>query len=104
MTAINLNHIDASALPNEIRELVAALIEGTVKTLIVIAEIQGDSFMDAVYVDMDGGTSNRLATLGAIEVVKRDFMREEIESTREYIGHDDIVCDDGAEDDPKINN
>lgn len=87
---LDFTHIDASPLPDEVKELVSGLLEGRVKTLIVVAELQDNDFLEGIFVDLDGNTSHRYAVIGAIESVKRDFMRMEVESRVEYLELDDI--------------
>lgn len=72
------------ALPEPLKPIINMLIEGRIKTLIVIAEDSDKNISDMYRLDMDGGKSNKYAVLGAIEALKRDFMRTHIESRIEY--------------------
>lgn len=69
-------------LPPEVAPLVQALLEGRVKQVAIIAELENGVFMDC-YPILDP-RSNRLAMIGAIDVLKRDYMREEIQSRVDY--------------------
>lgn len=95
--ALKFDIAESDAMPEEVKLIVAGLIEGTIKSLVIIAEMQDGDFSDGYYVDMNDGKSHRMAILGAMETLKRDFMREEIESRREYVGLDDIIPPAGDE-------
>ena len=81
----------SDAVPEDLKMAMAGLIDGSIKSLIIIAEYQDGSFMDGYSVDINDGKSNTAAMIGAIEILKRDFMREEIKSRREYVGIDDVL-------------
>jgi hypothetical protein len=51
---------------------------------------------------MEGGESNRYAVIGALESVKRDFMRLEVESRVDYVEPDDLIFDDDDDDDDEF--
>lgn len=95
--SIPLNHIDASALPDEVRDLIGALIEGRVATLMLIAEIKepdGQSaWIQDVSINMDGNDSNMRAAVGTLEIVKDEVM------SLTLFGDDDIEMPVGDPDD-----
>lgn len=73
---------NAGALPQEAQEFVRMLIEGQVKQFIVVAELNEGLMFDQIeFLDDD---ADRFRMLGGIESVKRDYMREVIESRVEY--------------------
>ena len=106
MKKFDISNMQADALPDEVKTLVVNLLEGRVKSLIIIAELQDQAgFLEGVFVDMEGGGSNRYAVIGALESVKRDFMRMEVESRVDYVEMDDIVfMDDDDDDEPEKEN
>lgn len=100
MKNFDYSKMQESALPDEVKTLVVLLLEGRVKSLIIVAELQeGVGFMEGIFVDMEGGDSNRYAVIGALESVKRDFMRMEVESRVDYIEPGDLMFDDDDDDD-----
>ena len=106
MKKFDISNMQADALPDEVKTLVVNLLEGRIKSLIIIAELQDQAgFPEGVFVDMEGGESNRYAVIGALESVKRDFMRMEVESRVDYVEIDDIVfMDDDDDDEPEKEN
>lgn len=94
--------MQADALPREVKELVVNLLEGRVKSLVVVAELD-DGFLSGIFVDMEGSVSNRFSVVGALECAKRDFMRMEIKSRVDYVEPDDIIFDDDDDDFEKEN-
>lgn len=70
------------AVPPEVAPPVQALLEGRVKQCVIIFEDSNGDFLDC-YPILDDNAS-RLAMLGAIETVKRDYMRSEIDSRVRY--------------------
>lgn len=72
-------------IPPQIAPLLKALLEGRVKQMVVIAEMDDGAIMDAFPIIDD--KANRFAMLGAIETVKRDYMRCELQSRVEYVQH-----------------
>ena len=101
MNKLDLSKMQESVLPEEVKTLVSLLLEGQVKTLIISAELQENEFMEGIFVDMDGGESNRYAVIGSMESVKRDFMRMECGSRVDYVEMDDIVFEDDDDEDAK---
>lgn len=95
MSQFDFSKMQESALPDEVKTLVGLLLEGRVKSLIIVAELQEDSgFMEGIFVDMEGSYSNRYAVIGALESVKRDFMRMEVESRVDYVEPGDLIFGD----------
>lgn len=94
--------IGSSAMPPELRELVGDLIEGRVRTLLFVAELT-DGQADGIYVNIDGHDTNTLAIIGALEVLKRDFMRAYTASRVEYVSFDDVIDDDDGEQETQPN-
>lgn len=74
-------------LPESVAPLVQAIIEGRVKQMCIIVELDDGNFMDCYPVIDD--ECNRYSMLGAIEVLKRDYMRTHIESRIQYVEQDD---------------
>jgi len=70
-------------LPDEIKPLVSLLLEGKIRSMAVVFETNDSDVGDAWFLDIDS-ESNRYTLLGAIEALKRDYMRLEIESRLEY--------------------
>ena len=100
MKKFDISNMQADALPDEVKTLVVNLLEGRIKSLIIIAELQDQAgFLEGVFVDMEGGDSNRYAVIGALESVKRDFMRMEVDSRVDYVEMDDIIFMDDDDDD-----
>lgn len=78
---------DAGAMPEEVRELVQALIEGRVKQMLFIAEMQEGTIADMFkIIDQN---ANRFTMVGAIESMKRDYMRAQIQPRIEYVERTD---------------
>lgn len=73
---------DAGAMPEEVSALVTALLEGRVKQMLLIVELEDNKIMDMFKIIAPD--SNRYSMLGAIEVVKRDYMREQTQARIEY--------------------
>jgi ABC-type phosphonate transport system ATPase subunit len=78
-----LSEVSFEAVPNEVKPLVAGLLSGQIKSLAVVFETIDGDVGDAWFLDIDDN-SNRYTLLGAIESLKRDYMRCEIESRLEY--------------------
>jgi hypothetical protein len=74
-------------IPEEIAPLVEALIEGRVKQFAAVAELDDGTVIDAFPV-LDE-TANRMVMVGALEVVKRDYMRIHVRSRVEYVEIDE---------------
>lgn len=74
-----------AALPEELLPVIDDIVAGKVRSLIVLVELDDGEIGDLYSLDMDGSPSNRLAVLGAIEHLKRDFMRDQIESRVRYV-------------------
>lgn len=76
---------DASAaLPEELVPIINGIINGDIVSLAVIVEDQEGHMGDMWVTDLNDGETNRFAMLGALENLKRDFMRAEIESRVPY--------------------
>lgn len=73
---------DAGAMPEQVRELVQALIEGRVKQMLIIAEMREGTVFDGFHIIDDD--ANRYTMLGALETLKRDYMRAQIQPRIEY--------------------
>lgn len=74
---------DENAVPQEIAPIVQALIEGRIKQLVLIAEMEDGRFMDAFPILDD--SAHRFGMVGAMECVRRDYMRSQIESRVSYV-------------------
>lgn len=85
---MDLNKLTAASfdvLPDEIKPIVAELLSGRIRSMAVVFETVDGNVGDAWFLDVDGAdNSNRYTLLGAIEGLKRDYMRAEIESRVEY--------------------
>lgn len=90
--------VDSFALPDEVKEVVAGLIEGTIKSLVIIAEMQDGQYLEGIFNDMDGGQSHKYGMIGALESIKRDWQRMFVESRIEYLEFDDLL-EEGEDDD-----
>ncbi len=74
-----------SALPEELLPVIDDIVAGRVRSLVVLVELDDGEWGDLYSLDMNGSQSNRLAVLGAIENLKRDFMRDQLESRVSYV-------------------
>lgn len=70
-------------IPAEVKPLVQLLLEGRIKQMVVIAELDNGNILDCFPILDD--SAHRYAMVGAIENVKRDYMREHIQSRTTYI-------------------
>lgn len=81
---MNLSNTELlDVIPAEVKPLVQLLLEGRVKQMVVIAEMDNGNILDCFPI-LDE-TANRYAMVGAIENLKRDYMREQIQSRTTYI-------------------
>jgi hypothetical protein len=79
---MDLLSADAGAMPEQVRELVNALIEGRVKQLALIMEMTDATIIDCFQIiEAD---ASRFAMVGAIEILKRDYLRCQVQSRKEY--------------------
>ena len=80
MNIADLTNPDTNPLPEEVRELVAALIEGRVHSLLILAEItdeSGEASIHSMYeLDMDENISNEFAFVGALGLLHRQVQEE----------------------------
>lgn len=73
---------DVDAIPETLKPILAGLLEGRIKQLVVIAEMDDGCIMDCFPVfDSD---ANRYVMVGALEVMKRDYMREQVQARIQY--------------------
>ena len=72
-------------LPEQLRDFVAAVLDGRVKQYALLAEL--DSGVADQFVVLEEG-ADMLRMLGALEVLKRDYMRCHIESRINYVEDD----------------
>lgn len=73
---------DAGALPEEAQFLVRMLLEGRVKQMAFVVESDKGKIFDMFKVIED--SANIHAMVGALELVKRDYMRVHVSSRIEY--------------------
>lgn len=71
------------AMPEEVRTLVQMILEGRVKQFAIIIEDERGCFFDKFPVLDD--SASRMGMIGALEVLKRDYMRLFISSRVEYL-------------------
>ena len=80
MKLADLTNPDTNPLPEEVRELVAALIEGRVHSLLILAEITddtGEASIHSMYeLNMDENISNEYAFVGALGLLHRQVQEE----------------------------
>ena len=80
MKLADLTNPDTNPLPEEVRELVAALIEGRVHSLLILAEITddtGEASIHSMYeLDMDENISNEYVFVGALGLLHRQVQEE----------------------------
>jgi hypothetical protein len=81
MTPPNTELLDV--IPEEIKPIVKLLLEGRIKQMVVIAELDTEYILDC-YPILDD-SANRYAMVGAIENLKRDYMRSHIQSRVPYV-------------------
>lgn len=79
-----LQNAEANPVPEELRPIIERVLSGEVKSIVVLIEEQDGGVGDLFCLDMNGGQSNVYAVLGAIEALKRDFMRAVVESRVPY--------------------
>lgn len=71
------------ALPDNIRQVVEAYLRGEIKQYLLIAEHTDGQVSDSwEIVEPD---ANRYLMVGCLEVVKRDYMRLQVNSREEYV-------------------
>lgn len=76
------------AMPEEARLLVQMIIEGRVKQFAIIIEDENGCFLDKFPVLDD--SASRMGMIGALEVLKRDYMRIFAASRVEYVEREDL--------------
>ncbi len=64
----------ADAIPEILKPLVAAILEGELRSLIVIGEHREGGIATMWELDMNGPGSNEFALLGALELVKHQLI------------------------------
>ena len=74
-----------AAMPEELLPVIDDIVAGRVRSLVLLVELDDGEWGDLYSLDMNGSRSNRLAVLGAIENLKRDFMRDQLESRVSYL-------------------
>lgn len=74
-----------AAMPEELLPVIDDLVAGRVRSMVLLVELDDGEIGDLYSLDMNGSQSNRLAVLGAIENLKRDFMRDQLESRVRYV-------------------
>lgn len=79
-----------AALPPELAPIIDGLIKGEIRSIALVVENQKGEIGDMFCIDMNDGDSNVFAVLGAIESMKRDFMRAHIESRIPYVETEDL--------------
>jgi hypothetical protein len=70
-------------LPEQLKQLICAILEGRVMQFAVVVEFEDGTFGDCFPTLCDG--ANRYAMLGALEALRRDYLREHIQSRTEYL-------------------
>lgn len=79
MNIADLTNPATNPLPEEVQELVAALIEGRVHSLAILAEItypDGDTdWMTCLSLDMDNNESDELGFIGAMTMLQREVIQ-----------------------------
>lgn len=77
--------MSAPGIPEQVKELVGWLIEGRVADLAMVVTLNDNKTVaDCMYCGMDGNAPQPYVTLGAIEALKRDWLRMHIESRMPY--------------------
>lgn len=71
------------AMPEEARLLVQMILEGRVKQFAIIIEDENGCFLDKFPILDD--SASRMGMIGALEVLKRDYMRIFAASRVEYV-------------------
>lgn len=80
---MEIDATQVNALPEEARLLVQMIIEGRVKQFALIIEDENGCFYDN-FPTLDDSAS-KMGMIGALEVLKRDYMRCFIDSRVEYL-------------------
>lgn len=75
-------------LPQGLRDFIADYLSGNVRQFILVVETN-EKMMASMIHFVDDETSDVYAMIGALEVVKRDYMRQEVESLVEYKREDE---------------
>lgn len=65
---------ESCALPEPVRVLVRNLLEGTVCDLVLVATLRDGTIVDGMFYGIDGNQTQPYVTLGALEVIKRDWV------------------------------
>ena len=80
MHIADLTNPNTNPLPEEVRDLVAALIEGRVHSLAILAEISDENgdqgWIEGFTLDMDDNQSDDYAFLGALGLLHRQVQDE----------------------------
>jgi hypothetical protein len=73
----DITNPDTNPIPEEAQELVAALLEGRVKSLAVVAEIQeqdgSTGWINEYWIDLEEHTSDRRGFVGTMHMVVHDM-------------------------------
>lgn len=105
MKLTDIANPQTNPIPEEAQDLVAALLEGRVKSLAIVAEIEEadgqTSWMNDYWIDLDEHTTDRRGFVGTVHMMAHD-MTDEIHFDEQGFGEidlDDIDLDDEEEDD-----
>lgn len=102
MNIADLTNPETNPIPEEVQDLVAALIEGRVRSFFCVAELENaegeTEWIEGFEIDMDGHESDDRAFIGAVSMAHvalvQDLLGHEIHV---HIGGDDEDDDDADE-------
>lgn len=75
----------SAAIPEQLMPIIEGIISGEVVSLVCLIETRDGDIGDLFELNMNDGESNLYAVLGALEALKRDFMRIHVESRVPYV-------------------
>lgn len=73
-----------NVLPEEVQTFIARVLEGRIRSFVIVAEESDGYIADQIALDMNNERSNVYSLIGAIECAKRDLMRIAVESRVTY--------------------
>lgn len=76
--------LTAGALPEEVGLIVKLLIEGSLTDLVIVARTASGDYIDGIFSGIDEHESDTFGIVGALEMVKRDWMRMHVQGRVEY--------------------
>lgn len=101
MKTFNLTNPETNPLPEEVQALVAALLEGRVHTLAILAEVSDAhgqrDWIEGFDMDMDGNETDEYGFVGALSMMLREVQDEVSNTEVSMILDDEDEDGEGAE-------